>query len=67
MAATFSSRDTTMPSGVHFNRAYVLLGGMLAVMAVGLGYLDQLTLFGLPTPLSVVAIRVPIKRHGRRR
>ena len=52
-------------AGVHFNWGYALLGGILAVMAVGLGYLDQLTLLGLLAPLSILAVWVFAKRWGR--
>lgn len=49
-------------AGVHFYLAYLLLGAVLAVTAVGLGYLDQMSLFALVVPLSVVAIWIFAKR-----
>jgi hypothetical protein len=45
-------------AGVHFNWGYALLGGILAVMAVGLGYLDQITLLGMLVPLCILAVWV---------
>lgn len=51
-------------AGVHFNWSYLLLGGLLAVMAVGLGYLDQLSLYGLIIPLAALAVWVYVRRGG---
>jgi hypothetical protein len=51
-------------AGVHFNWAYLLLGGLLAVIAVGLGYLDQMSLYALIIPLSALAVWVYAKRKG---
>ncbi len=52
-------------AGVHFNWSYALLGGLLAVMAVGLGYLDQLSLFALTIPLAVLAVWVFARARQR--
>lgn len=43
-------------AGVHFDWSYALLGGLLAVMAVGLGYLDQISLYALVIPLAALAL-----------
>ena len=51
-------------AGVHFNWSYSLLGALLAVMAVGLGYLDQLSLYALVIPLAVLAVWIFVKRKG---
>lgn len=48
-------------AGVHFNGSYLLLGAVLAVAAVGLGYLDQLSLFAVMIPLAVAAVWVYAK------
>jgi len=50
-------------AGVHFNWAYALLGGVLAVVAVGLGYLDQLSLVALVLPLAALAVWFFAKRR----
>ncbi len=49
-------------AGVHFHWAYLLIGAVLAVTAVGLGYLDQMSLFAVVVPLSVVAVWIFAKR-----
>lgn len=49
-------------AGVHFNWAYMLLGALLAVIAVALGYLDQLSVFALTIPIGVLALWVFFKR-----
>jgi hypothetical protein len=51
-------------AGVHFNWSYSLLGGLLLVMALGLGYLDQLSLYALVIPVAVLAVWVFSKRKG---
>jgi hypothetical protein len=51
-------------AGVHFNGSYALLGVLLAVMSVGLGYLDQLSLFPLMIPLAVLAVWIFARRKG---
>lgn len=48
-------------AGVHFNLSYLLLGAVLAVAAVGLGYLDQLSLYAVIVPLAVVAVWIYAK------
>ncbi len=50
-------------AGVHFHWAYLLLGAVLAVMAVGLGYLDQLSLFAVVVPLALLAVWFFAKRE----
>jgi len=56
-------------AGVHFNWIYMPLSVILAVMAVGLGYLDQLSLFSLLIPLGVMAIwmfiRIRLKARAK--
>ena len=49
-------------AGVHFNRSYLLLGVVLAVAAVSLGYLDQLSLYAILIPLAVLAVWIYAKR-----
>lgn len=51
-------------AGVHFNWSYLLLGALLAVMAVGLGFLDQISLYALMIPLAAVAVWLYAKRRG---
>jgi len=52
-------------AGVHFNWTYMVLGALLAVIAVALGYLDQLSVFALAVPIAVVALWIFFKRkHG---
>jgi hypothetical protein len=43
-------------AGIHFNWSYLLLGGVLAIIAIGLGYLDQISLFVLVLPLAALAV-----------
>jgi hypothetical protein len=43
-------------AGVHFDWTFMLLGGILAVIAVALGYLDQLSVFVVVLPLAAVAL-----------
>jgi hypothetical protein len=45
-------------AGVHINWVYTPLGVVLAVTAVGLGYLDQLSVFVLVVPVAVLAVWV---------
>lgn len=52
-------------AGVHFNWAFLLLGGLLAIMAVGLGYLDQVSLYALLIPLAVLAVWLFAKRKDK--
>lgn len=49
-------------AGVHFNWIFLLLGGVLAVIAVGLGYLDQLSVFMLALPLAALGVWIVLKR-----
>jgi uncharacterized membrane protein YfcA len=42
-------------AGVHLNWIFLPLSVILAVMAVGLGYLDQLSLYTLLVPLGILA------------
>ncbi|WP_295448640.1 hypothetical protein [uncultured Thiodictyon sp.] len=43
-------------AGVHFDWTFMLLGGILAVIAVAIGFLDQMSVFLVVLPLSVVAL-----------
>lgn len=49
-------------AGVHFNWTYLPLGLLLTVMAVGLGYLDQLSVYGLVVPLAALAVWAFLRR-----
>lgn len=49
-------------AGVHFSWPFLLLGGVLAVIAVGLGFLDQLSVFVLALPAAVLAVWIVIRR-----
>jgi hypothetical protein len=49
-------------AGVHFNWTFLLLGGVLAVIAVGLGYLDQLSILTLVLPMAALAAWIVFKR-----
>lgn len=49
-------------AGVHFNWTFMVLGGVLAVIAVALGYLDQLSVFALILPVAAVAVWIVFKR-----
>jgi hypothetical protein len=49
-------------AGVHFDWTFMLLGVILAVIAVALGYLDQLSIFMVLLPLAAVAVVVVYKR-----
>ena len=49
-------------AGVHFDWTFMLLGVILAVIAVALGFLDQLSLFLVLLPLTAVAVVVVYKR-----
>jgi hypothetical protein len=50
-------------AGIHINWAYLPLSLILAVMAVGLGYLDQLSLFGVLIPIALIAAWLVAKRR----
>jgi hypothetical protein len=50
-------------AGVHINWVYLPLSAILAVMAVGLGYLDQLSLFAVLIPLAVLAVWIVARRR----
>jgi hypothetical protein len=43
-------------AGVYFDWTFMLLGGILAIIAVALGFLDQLSLLMVVLPLALVAI-----------
>lgn len=49
-------------AGVHFEASFMLLGIILAVIAVGLGYLDQLSVLAIVLPLALIAIWIVFKR-----
>ena len=49
-------------AGVHFSWPFLLLGGVLAVIAVGLGFLDQLSVFALALPVAVLAVWMVVRR-----
>jgi hypothetical protein len=51
-------------AGVHFNWTFLLLGGVLAVVAVGVGYLNQLSIFALMLPLAALAAWIVFKRKS---
>ena len=50
-------------AGVHFDWTFMLLGGILAVIAVGLGYLDQFSIYLVTIPLALLAIWIVYKRN----
>ncbi len=50
-------------AGVHFDWTFMLLGGMLAVIAVGLGYLDQFSIYLVTIPLALLATWIVYKRN----
>lgn len=52
----------TFLAGVHFNWTFMLLGCILAVTAVGLGFADQFSIYLVTLPLAVLAIWVVYKR-----
>jgi hypothetical protein len=49
-------------AGVHINWAYLPLGVVLAVTAVGLGYLDQPSLYIVVIPVAILAVWI-FARH----
>lgn len=49
-------------AGVHFYWIFLLLGVVLAVIAVGLGYLDQLSVFVVVLPVAALAVWLVLKR-----
>jgi hypothetical protein len=49
-------------AGVHLHWTYLPLSAVLVVMALGLGYLDQLSLFAVIVPLGALAVWV-VARH----
>jgi hypothetical protein len=53
---------STFLAGVHFNWTFLLLGSILAVIAVALGFLDQLSIFLVTVPLAVLAIWIVYRR-----
>jgi len=50
-------------AGVHFDWTFMLLGGLLAVIAVGLGYLDQFSIYLVTIPLALLATWIVYKRN----
>jgi hypothetical protein len=48
-------------AGVHFDWTFMLLGGLLAVIAVALGFLDQLSIFVVVLPLAFAALLIVFK------
>jgi hypothetical protein len=50
-------------AGVHFNPMFMLLGAILAIIAVALGYLDQLSIFVLIAPLVALAAWIAFKHR----
>jgi hypothetical protein len=50
-------------AGVHFNWTFMLLGALLAVIAVALQELAQLTVYLVTVPLALLAIWVVYKRR----
>lgn len=53
---------STYLAGVHFNWTYMVLGAILAVIAVALQELEQLTLYLVTVPLALGAIWIVYKR-----
>jgi len=54
-------------AGLHFNWAYMPLSLVLAVTVVGLGYLDQLSVFVLVVPVAILIVWVFAKQKlGKR-
>lgn len=49
-------------AGVHFSWPFMLLGGVLAVIAVGLGFLDQLSIFAFAIPVAALSAWVVLRR-----
>jgi hypothetical protein len=49
-------------AGVHLDWIFLPLGVALAVIAVGIGYLDQLSLLALAVPVSVLALWIVFKQ-----
>jgi hypothetical protein len=47
---------STFLAGVHFNWISMWLGGILALIAVGIGFLDQLTVYLVIIPVALIAI-----------
>ena len=53
---------STYLAGVHFNWTFMVLGAILAVIAVALQELEQLTLYLVTVPLALMAIWIVYKR-----
>lgn len=49
-------------AGVHLYWAYLPLSAVLVAMALGLGYLDQLSLFAVVVPLGLLAVWMVARR-----
>lgn len=47
---------STFLAGVHFNWTFLLLGCILAATTIGLGFLDQMSIFLVTLPLALLAI-----------
>ena len=52
---------STFLAGVHFNWTYMLLGVILAVTALCLGFLDQYAVYLVTVPLALLAILIVFK------
>ena len=48
-------------AGVQFDWTFMLLGGILALIAVAIGFLDQLSVFLVVLPAAAVAVLVVFK------
>jgi hypothetical protein len=48
-------------AGVHYSWPFMLLGGVLAIIAIGLGFLDQLSIFALAIPAAALAVWVVVR------
>jgi hypothetical protein len=53
---------STFLAGVHFDWPLMLLGAILAVIAIALGELDQLSVFAIVLPLAALAIWLVSRR-----
>jgi hypothetical protein len=57
------SVDISDLTGIHISWVYLPLSLILGVMAVGLGYMDQLPLFFVLIPIAVIAVWWVAKRR----
>jgi len=53
---------STYLAGVHFNWTFMLLGSILAITSVALGYADQFSIYLVTVPLAVLAIWIVYRR-----